>query len=245
MSDLGNLSQCMVDSDAAAKTRARKLRRKALAASVALEAVAVAGVMLWPLVTLGVLPVQVVVTPLPPFHGAREPQQQATNPPHTIRSHASIHRDIFRQPLAIPPRVNTDPDPEPPSIGDGNGPVSNGVPAGLGGGPPPIEIAQLPRPQTRTVMRGAQVMEAMLVHRIEPDYPPIAIAMHLSGTVILRAIIGTNGEMRNLEVESGNQILAEAARRAVLQWRYRPTMLNGQAVEVETQITVHFVLNSD
>ena len=75
MSEIGNLSQCMVDGDAAAKTRARKLRRKALAASVALEAAAVAGVMPWPLATLGVLPVQVVVTPLPPFKGAPEPQQ--------------------------------------------------------------------------------------------------------------------------------------------------------------------------
>jgi periplasmic protein TonB len=61
--------------------------------------------------------------------------------------------------------------------------------------------------------------------------------------VILRARIGTDGEVRDLQLVSGNPLLARSALEAVGEWRYRPTMLNGQAVEVETQITVHFVLN--
>lgn len=240
-SELGSLSQCMVDSDAASKSRARRLRRKALAVSVTLEAVVIGGVMLWPLATLGVLPPPEVVTPVPPFHGMSAPQHGA-NPPHTIRTHApTIFQDTFRQPLAIPPHIETGPGPEPPSIDEGSGPVGSGVLGGLGDGS--IEIVPPPRPQIRTVVRGAQVMEAMLVHRVDPEYPSIAKTMHLSGTVILRATIGTDGEVRNLEVESGHPILAEASRRAVLQWRYRPTTLNGQAVEVQTEITVKFILN--
>ena len=110
-----------------------------------------------------------------------------------------------------------------------------------GATPPPPQ----PPAQTRTVVRNASVMEAMLVHRVEPEYPSIAKTIHLSGTVILRARIGTDGEVHELETVSGNQLLADAARRAVMQWRYRPTMLNGQAVEVETEITVKYVLNGE
>jgi len=85
-------------------------------------------------------------------------------------------------------------------------------------------------------------MEAMLVHRVQPDYPEIARAMHLSGTVRLRALISTDGRVRELTVLSGNPILARAAVAAVSEWRYRPTLLSGQPVEVETLITVNFVL---
>jgi protein TonB len=86
------------------------------------------------------------------------------------------------------------------------------------------------------------VMDASLIHRVQPDYPPIAKLMRLSGSVLLLAVIGTDGEVHEIEVLSGNAILADAARAAVRQWRYRPTLLSGQAVEVETQITVNFVL---
>lgn len=85
-------------------------------------------------------------------------------------------------------------------------------------------------------------MEARLVHRVQPDYPMPARILHLAGTVELEAIIGTDGSIRQLEVLSGNPILAQAAREAVQQWRYQPTLLNGQAVEVETHITVTFVM---
>jgi periplasmic protein TonB len=242
MSELGNLSQCMVDGDQAAKTRASRLRRRALAVSVVLEAVVIGGVMLWPLATLGVLPPQVTVTPLPPFHGPREPQQAAQQPPHVIHDHLPTFTTVLRQPVSIPTHVDTGP--EPPSIGEPNGPTVPGISEGFSDGRP-IEIAPPvpPQPQTKTMRRGQEVMEAMLVHRVEPDYPRIAQRIRLSGTVVLRAKIGTDGEVHELETLSGHPILADAARKAVLQWRYRPTMLNGQAVEVETQITVTFIFN--
>lgn len=85
-------------------------------------------------------------------------------------------------------------------------------------------------------------MEAMLVRRVQPVYPPPARWMHISGTVILHATIGTDGAVHKLSVMSGNPILAQAAVAAVRDWCYRPTLLSGQPVEVETEITVKFVL---
>lgn len=86
-------------------------------------------------------------------------------------------------------------------------------------------------------------MNARLIHRIEPVYPLAAKMMRLSGTVQLRAIIGTDGSVRNIEVVGGNPILAAAAVAAVEQWRYQPTRLSGKPVEVETVITVQFQMN--
>jgi periplasmic protein TonB len=87
------------------------------------------------------------------------------------------------------------------------------------------------------------VMAGELIRRVQPEYPEIARATHLSGTVRLQAIIGTDGTVRDLDVLSGSPILARAAVEAVRQWRYRPTLLNGAPVEVETYITVNFVLS--
>lgn len=80
------------------------------------------------------------------------------------------------------------------------------------------------------------------IHRVEPRYPALARQIRLAGTVQLRAIIGIDGAVRKLEVESGHPLLAKAALDAVHQWRYRPTRLNGEPVEVETTITVIFEL---
>ena len=85
-------------------------------------------------------------------------------------------------------------------------------------------------------------MQARLVHRVQPEYPMAAKILHLAGTVELEAIIGTDGSIRQLEVLSGNPILAQAACDAVQQWQYQPTRLSGQPVEVETHITVTFVM---
>jgi protein TonB len=246
MSDLGSLSHCMVDGDAAANGRERLLRGKALAASLVVEAVAIAVVLLWPLVTLGVLPPQLILTPMPPFHGEqnsrpvlhREEQRRAA----TRRS--AVDRRVF-QPPHIPAQIARSADPEAPNVegildlfmDGGSGPTIPGAnPDGH-----PIEIAR-PKPESKPRKISIGVMDGSLVNRVEPEYPRIAIITRLSGTVLLRATIGTDGGVHGIEVLSGNPILAEAARAAVRQWRYRPTLLDGQPVEVETQITVSFVL---
>ena len=84
--------------------------------------------------------------------------------------------------------------------------------------------------------------EGMLVHRIEPRYPPAALIARIEGPVKIKAIISREGNIRQTEVLSGSPLLAGAALEAIRQWRYRPYILNGEPVEVETQITVNFVL---
>ena len=86
------------------------------------------------------------------------------------------------------------------------------------------------------------VMEASLIHSVQPDFPSIARAARISGRVELRASIGTDGVVRQMEVLSGNPLLVQAAVAAVRQWRYRPTLLSGEPVEVDTIITVEYRL---
>jgi protein TonB len=84
----------------------------------------------------------------------------------------------------------------------------------------------------------------MLIHREEPTYPTLARAARVQGDVVLSAIIDTNGQITNLQLVSGHPMLVPAALAAVKQWRYKPYLLNGQPVEVETTITVIFTLSS-
>jgi protein TonB len=87
------------------------------------------------------------------------------------------------------------------------------------------------------------MMEGNLIRRVEPSYPSIAKQARIQGSVLLRATIGKDGRIENLRLLSGHPMLAQAAMEAVRQWRYRPYFLNGEPVEVETQVTVKFVLS--
>ena len=86
----------------------------------------------------------------------------------------------------------------------------------------------------------SHLSEAQLLHRVEPVYPHMAVLTNMQGEVKLHALIAKDGTIQSLSVSSGPPILAQAAIDAVRQWRYRPYLLNGQAVEVETFITVNF-----
>ncbi len=86
----------------------------------------------------------------------------------------------------------------------------------------------------------SQLSEGQLVNRVEPVYPHIAAISGIQGQVKLHAIIGRDGRIQSLNVISGHPLLAHAALEAVEQWRYRPYVLNGEAVEVETLITINF-----
>jgi protein TonB len=101
---------------------------------------------------------------------------------------------------------------------------------------PPANIQTKPMPVSKGVIEG------LLVHKITPVYPKIAIIAHQQGTVLLHAIIGRDGTIQNLQVISGPPLLIQAALDAVQRWRYRPYLLNNEPVEVETQITVNFTL---
>ena len=79
-----------------------------------------------------------------------------------------------------------------------------------------------------------------MTHKIEPDYPELALAARIQGQVLLKAIVSKDGSIQELEVVSGNPMLAPVALKAVQLWRYRPFRLNGEPVEVETNVTVIF-----
>ena len=89
---------------------------------------------------------------------------------------------------------------------------------------------------------GGQVEAAKLIYKPTPDYPPLAKMARIQGSVRLEAIIAKDGTIQDLKVLSGHPLLVKAALDAVKQWRYQPTLLNGEPVEVVTEIDVNFTL---
>ena len=82
----------------------------------------------------------------------------------------------------------------------------------------------------------------MLIRRIEPVYPPLARQMRREGRVEMRARIATDGSIQSLEIVGGDPLFYQSALEAVRQWHYKPTILNGQAVEIDTYITVIYIM---
>jgi protein TonB len=122
--------------------------------------------------------------------------------------------------------------------GGSMGGVIGGVIGGAGStaAPPP------PKVTPKRISVGGNVQAAHLVNRVQPIYPPLARQTRISGTVKLHAIIGKNGAVEQLQVVSGHPLLVQSALDAVKQWRYQPTLLNGEPVEVDTEIDVIFSL---
>jgi len=153
-------------------------------------------------------------------------------------------------PKAIPTQVNIIKEEELPPDAGMQG-IAGGVPGGVAGGsmggvlggviggtkapPPPKMIA-------KRVMVGGNVQAARLVNKVQPLYPPLARQTRISGTVKLHAIIGKDGSVQQLVMVSGHPLLVQSALDAVRQWRYQPTLLNGEPVEVDTEIDVIFSL---
>lgn len=132
------------------------------------------------------------------------------------------------------PVVNANSDQE---VAGGTGNVLGGIIGNGPSAPPP------PKPPTPERIRvGGNVESAALVNKVPPKYPSIAKTAHVSGTVVLHAIISKDGSIEELQFVSGPPMLMTAALDAVKQWRYRATMLNGQSVEVDTTIDVVFDL---
>jgi protein TonB len=145
----------------------------------------------------------------------------------------------------------------PPSAGGVVGGVPGGIPGGTPGGviggiigavptaapppPPPVKVDKPVTPQRIRV--GGNVQQAKLIRQPKPIYPPLAKQARISGVVHLNAIIGKDGTIQNLTVAGGHPLLVPAAMEAVKQWVYAPTLLNGEPVEVVTQIDVNFTLS--
>lgn len=108
---------------------------------------------------------------------------------------------------------------------------------------PKMRSTQPPAPTPQRIRVGGNVQQTKLLQHSEPVYPPLAQQARISGVVHLNAIIGKDGTVENLTVASGHPLLVPAALQAVKQWVYAPTLLNGQPVEVVTQIEVNFTLS--
>jgi protein TonB len=119
------------------------------------------------------------------------------------------------------------------------GGVLGSIITGAAAAPPP------PPPQATTPRRvrvGGQVDAAKLIFGPRPEYPPLAKMARIQGKVVLEAIISRDGTIQDLKVVSGHPLLVKSAREAVQRWRYQPTLLNGEPVEVITEVEVNFTL---
>jgi periplasmic protein TonB len=163
-------------------------------------------------------------------------------------------------PKAIPKEIATIREEELPPATSGVAGVVGGVPGGVAGGapggvlggilgavptaapPPPPPKKDAPPPPSR-IKVGGNVQQARLVRQPRPVYPPLAKQARIQGVVKLSAVISKDGTIMELAVMSGHPLLVPAALDAVKQWVYQPTLLNGEPVEVATQIDVNFTLS--
>lgn len=188
-----------------------------------------------------------VVAPPPPPPPPPPPAPKVER--RVVRRVSLVEAGKLRAPTKIPDRVVMIKEEEmPPEAMGVVGGVPGGIPGGQMGGviggviggipnaPPPPE-----RPKPLRVSSGVQ--EAKKTRNILPLYPPLAKQARIQGTVKLEAMIGKDGTIQNLTVLSGHPLLVQSALDAVSQWRYQPTLLNGEPVEVITYIDVHFRLN--
>ena len=137
------------------------------------------------------------------------------------------------------------------------GGVVGGIPGGMVGGIPggvlseavnsapkvPIIAKSLEPTPVKRIRVASRVVEANLIHDVPPQYPPEAGRARLVGAVVLMAVIGQDGSVKDVRVESGLPILAQAAIDAVKQWRYKPYLIDGEPVEVASRITINFTLS--
>ncbi len=178
----------------------------------------------------------------PPAAASNATRLQAPTPAYTSTS------------IPAPTRMTQE---APPPPADTTGGVVGGVPGGVVGGVPggvlsemvgstrsvPV-LAKTPEPMPiKRIRVAARVAEANLIHDVAPQYPPEAGRARIEGAVVLMAVIGRDGSVQDVRVESGLPLLAQAAIDAVKQWRYRPYLLNGEPVEVDSRITINFTLS--
>jgi protein TonB len=121
-------------------------------------------------------------------------------------------------------------------MGSGSG-VPGGVMGGIGTAPAPVVRVEKPKGPVRV---SSGVVAGSKIGGVNPTYPPIARAAHVSGTVVLHAIISKAGTITNLQVVSGPEMLRASAVDAVRTWRYKPYILNGEPTEVDTTVSVNF-----
>jgi periplasmic protein TonB len=218
-----------------------------------IEAVILGIVLLIPLFITEELPNAQLVTFLvapPPPPPPPPPAAAVQHVQHVVQT--DIQDGKLRTPTRIPKKIQQIVEDTPPPSTAVQG-VVGGVPGGIPGGTPggvigsilstvPTPVPTLATPKVVRVSSG--VSQGLLIRKVQPDYPPLARQARVQGTVLLEAVIGKDGSIENLQVVSGHPMLVSAAVQAVKQWKYRPYLLNGDPVEVQTQIQVNFNLGS-
>ena len=238
--------------DSLIESGGRLKTKRGLTSTIAflIEAVLVGIMVLLPLLFTDALPkaqlMTFLVTPPPPPPPPPPPAAVV----HVVRQ---IQTDIvngqLRTPTKIPKKVDIiKEDAAPPPVMAGIvGGVPGGVPGGQMGGviggiisSTPVAVPKIATPQRVRVSQG--VTQGLLIRRVQPNYPALARQARIQGSVILQAQISKTGDIENLTLVSGHPMLAPAAIEAVKQWKYKPYILNGEPVEVDTQVTVNFTL---
>jgi protein TonB len=203
-----------------------------------------AALVIWPLIYPASLPTRLLRRILYVPTAQSAPSQP--HPTASAATPAQSPRNLYQAPTSIPTLISRDPVSAPPATISDLGPIQDAVPGGapstaiFQGAPPRVASAPIPQ---RVIISGG-VTEGRRVFSTTPVYPPIALAVRVSGTIVLAATISQSGTIENLRVLSGPPMLRQSAIEAVQHWRYRPYLLNGQPVEVETTINVVFSLGS-
>jgi protein TonB len=222
-----------------------KRKRWAVVISGTLQSACLLILLIVPLIYTEALPGKIFKTTwVGPPQPARSDAQAPTERVST-RAVRLLNHGVLMAPGRIPATVSmTREAPLPPEPPVGQGPIGDNTNFDLLSVAPSAEIVK--RPVVPSVPQRVPVTStieaAKLISRVQPAYPALAIQARIQGNVVLHAIIGRDGRVSELQVLSGHPLLVSAAVEAVRQWRYSPTLLNGQAVEVETTITVSFVL---
>jgi periplasmic protein TonB len=240
--EFGALGGCFVGGDAEQRKRERRVKRRALALSITLQAMVLAAVILLPLFGKTERIALAYAVPIPPYSPYAAQPQRST----AARPQAPQNPCHFCAPRRIPPTITTHTDP----VGDGPVPFPGELPGLVPGNSNLIPVVDPrsgpippPPPNERArIVRVTHLDPAMLMRRIEPAYPTLARQTRREGRVELHAIIGTDGTIQSLQVVSGDVMFYQSAKDAVAQWRYKPTYLNNQPVEVDTTITVIYTL---
>jgi protein TonB len=235
----------------------KQARRSPLewAGAMGLHLVILALLLIVPLYTTGTIhlakydAVPLVAPPPPPAPPAGAPAAS----PHIAHPRGRFTYTVQKltAPKSIPNRVSQE------NAGAAAAPdldgVAGGVPGGVVGGelgglagstgtavPPPPQ----PQPTKRIVRAGSLLKAPRLIYSVNPEYPTLARQTHIQGTVVVDAVIDEKGNVVQTRVVSGHPLLIDAALKAVLQWKYEPTSLNGQPISVELHVQVNFNVNA-
>jgi protein TonB len=231
--------------------RLKTKRGRTTTFAIILEIALIGIMVLMPLIFTEALPKQQLMTFLVAPPPPPPPPPPAAAPVKIVKQiQTDIVNGALRTPTKIPQKIQMIKEDEaPPAMASAG--VVGGVPGGIPGGQmggviggiissTPVAVPKVATPQRVRVSQG--VVSGLKVRDVKPNYPPLARQARIQGTVVLHAVISKDGSIENLTLVSGHPMLAPAAIDAVKQWKYKPYLLNGEPVEVDTEVQVNFTL---